>query len=71
MLLIGDGILSTLDPKRHCLLWEVGPEFCREMIGELADHPAATRLIGVAEAAFGLWLASQQQPTLADRIHLH
>jgi len=23
MLLIGDGILSLIAPKRHCLLWEV------------------------------------------------
>jgi hypothetical protein len=25
MLLIGDGILSLLEPKRHCLLWEIDP----------------------------------------------
>ena len=70
MLLIGDGILSLLAPRRHCLLWEAGPEFCRELIDQFAEHPLATRLVGAVEAAIGVWLASQQQPTLEQRIHL-
>ena len=69
MLLIGDGILSLLEPKRHCLLWEIGPEPCRELIDQFVQHPAATRLIGVAEAALGLLIASQQSPTLAKHLH--
>jgi len=66
MLLIGDGILSLLEPKRHCLLWEVGPEPCRELIDQFVQHPAATRLVGAAEAALGLWIASQQAPALRE-----
>ena len=69
MLLIGDGILSLIAPKRHCLLWEVGPELCRELIDEFAEHPAATRVVGAAEAALGIWLASHQQPMLRGRFY--
>ena len=68
MLLIGDGILCVLDPKRHCLLWETGPKPWREMIDEFAEHPAATRAFGLLEAAVGVVLATGQKPSLTDRL---
>ena len=65
LLLVGDGILSAVDPKRHCLLWEVGPELFQEAMDEFARHPAVTRVVGAAEAIVGLWLASRQEPELS------
>jgi hypothetical protein len=68
MLLIGDGLLSLLDPKRHCLLWEVGPESCRELIDEFVEHPRMTRGVGFAELVLGVLLSSEQKPKLAERL---
>ena len=68
LLLVGDGILSAVDPKRHCLLWEIGPELFRDAMDEFARHPAVTRVVGAAEAIVGLWLASRQEPELSTRI---
>jgi hypothetical protein len=61
MLLMGDGLLSALHPRRHCLLWEVGPQPCRELVDELVEHPQMTRAAGVAEFLVGFWLASRQE----------
>ena len=61
MLLIGDGLLSALRPRRHCLLWEVGPKPCRELIDEFAEHRQLTRAAGALELVVGLWLASRQE----------
>lgn len=62
MSLIGDGVLTLLDPQRHCLLWEIGPQPCREFIDEFAQHPTLTRVIGALEIVLGLWLATHQKP---------
>ncbi len=61
MLLIGDGFLSALHPRRHCLLWEVGPAPCRKLVDEFAEHPSAARAAGVVELLLGLWLACDQE----------
>ena len=47
--MIGDGLLSLVDPKRHCLLWEIGPQWCREMVDEFAEHPNIARGAGLVE----------------------
>jgi hypothetical protein len=60
LLLVGDGVLATVAPENHCLLWLRGPSGWRRMVSFFADHPALTRAIGVAEAGTGLWLASRQ-----------
>jgi uncharacterized protein YjeT (DUF2065 family) len=67
MLMIGDGLLSVVDPKRHCLLWEIGPDWCREMVDEFAEHPNAARGAGLVELVLGVLLASRQEPTLTER----
>lgn len=66
MLMVGDGLLSLINPKRHCLLWDVGPKAWRTMVDEFADHPKVTRGFGVAEVAAGLWLAAEQKPRLSE-----
>ena len=68
MLMVGDGLLSLIDPKRHCLLWETGPKVWRDFADEFAEHPQVTRGVGVAEILAGLWLASEQKPKLSELI---
>ncbi len=61
MLLIGDGLLSIFHPRRHCGLWEVGPEPCRKMVDEFVEHPEMARVAGLVELLLGLWLACEQE----------
>ena len=61
MLLVGDGILTLVQPRRHCLLWQVGPESCREMVEEFVEHPAAARSAGLGEILLGVWLARNEE----------
>lgn len=68
MLLIGDGLLSLISPRRHCLLWDIGPGPCRELIEEFADHPNLARTAGALETLLGILLASEQQPGFAKRL---
>ncbi len=72
MLLIGDGLLAVINPRRHCLLWEVGPQSCRDVIDEFADHPQMTRAVGAVELLLGVWLASEQEykRSLRERLGL-
>ena len=62
MSMIGDGVLTVLDPQRHCLLWEIGPQPCREAIDEFVKHPTMARVAGAIEIVIGVWLASHQKP---------
>lgn len=66
MLMVGDGLLSLINPKRHCLLWETGPKAWRDLADEFAEHPKVTRGLGLAEMAAGVWLASEQKPKLSE-----
>jgi hypothetical protein len=62
MALVGDGAIGLLMPERHCRLWEVGPEPCRNMIEWFVKHPAVTRVLAAVEMGLGLWVASHQTP---------
>jgi uncharacterized protein YjeT (DUF2065 family) len=57
---IGDGVVELLAPKGHSLLWEVGPQGARKLARFFADNPNYMRLLGAAQIAFGIWLASRQ-----------
>ena len=57
MLMIGEGVLTLVAPRRHSLLWEFGPEGYRRAIEAFAEHPTLSRLVAAAEAGLGLWLA--------------
>jgi hypothetical protein len=62
LMMIGDGVLAVARPREHCLVWLRGPQAWEHMIEWFADRPRLTRAVGVAETAFGLWWAFQQQP---------
>ena len=64
LILIGDGLMGLLRPRRHSLLWHVGPQLAKAVTEELADHPQTARAIYVAEVAVGVALATLQ---LSDR----
>ncbi len=55
--LVGDGVMAVLDPKRVAEVWVDGPKPWRKMMRGLSKQPNLIRVIGVAEAAFGVWLA--------------
>jgi hypothetical protein len=57
MLMIGEGVLTLIAPRRHSLLWEFGPEGYRRALEAFAEHPTLSRLVAAAEAGLGLWLA--------------
>ena len=62
LLMIGDGVLGSLKPRWHSLLWDIGPKPFRDLIENLAAHPANTRLLYALEVGVGVWLAAQQTP---------
>jgi hypothetical protein len=57
---VGDGAIALLAPREHSLLWEVGPQGVRKVARFFADNPNYMRLLGVAQIAFGTWLAFRQ-----------
>jgi hypothetical protein len=60
LILIGDGLMGLLQPKRHSLLWHFGPQLAKAVTEELAEHPNTSRAIYAAELAVGVALASFQ-----------
>jgi hypothetical protein len=57
IMMIGEGVLTLIAPRRHSLLWEFGPEGYRRAIEAFAEHPTLTRLVATAEAGLSIWLA--------------
>ena len=60
LILIGDGLMGLLRPRRHSLLWHFGPELAKAVTEELAEHPQTARAIYAGELALGIALASIQ-----------
>lgn len=59
---IGDGVVGFVAPRRHSLLWKVGPEGYQEAIRRFAERPYLVRLLAAAELGLGLMLALKQYP---------
>jgi hypothetical protein len=57
ILMIGDGVLSALRPRRHVSLWRRGPEPWRQLVAFLEERPRLTVALGAASVLAGLWLA--------------
>ncbi len=64
LILIGDGVMGFLQPRRQTLLWHCGPELARAATEELAEHPKTARIIYLAEAALGFALACCQSSAI-------
>ena len=52
--------MGLLRPRRHSLLWHVGPQLAKAVTEELADHPQTARAIYAAELALGVVIATVQ-----------
>lgn len=57
LVLIGDGLLGLVRPRRPSLLSHFGPELARAVTEELRDYPQLSRSIQLAKVAVGLVLA--------------
>ena len=56
MVLIGDGALNLIQPRRHSAIWSCGPRIYKKAARNLEQHPAATRGLGVALLALGIFV---------------
>ena len=59
MMMIGEGMIIMMQPRRHMRLWRMGPPQLRDLVLEFERRPALSTAMGAAEAALGLWLASR------------
>lgn len=55
LILIGDGVVAAVMPRRHMLRWSTGPDWYQRAMQPLVDHPAATRAVGLGEAGLAMW----------------
>jgi hypothetical protein len=62
MVMIGDALVTLVDPQRHCRLWMKGPEKWRQFVSLFVQHPGITRGLALGELALGMWLAEKQRP---------
>jgi hypothetical protein len=67
LFLIGDGLMGLLRPRRHSLLWHIGPQLAKAVTEELAEHPNTARSIYAAELALGIAVASIALSDVDDR----
>lgn len=57
MLLVGDAVLAFAMPEKRVRLWHTGPDWWEKLVTPLRERPNLVRLLSVAEAGAGLWLA--------------
>lgn len=60
IMLVGDGMIGLVAPRRHSLLWKFGPESHKRIMTDFAKRPALVRLLSAASVGVGLWLALSQ-----------
>jgi hypothetical protein len=63
MMMVGEAMVTLIDPKRHCRLWMRGPERWKQFIQLFVEHPVLTRGLALGELGLGVWLAEKQRPT--------
>lgn len=61
LLLIGDGVIAMLEPRRHTRLWSGSPGTYRKMMRPFERKPLIAQAVGVALIGFGFWIASRQK----------
>ena len=60
MVLIGDGVMALVHPKRDAHAWRKGPKVWQSLMEQLAERPILTMAIGAAQIAGGIWWALAQ-----------
>jgi hypothetical protein len=61
ILFVGDGVVAAIVPARHARRWRFGPRWSRRWMDWYAARPGVTRVLGLAEAAIGVWLATSTE----------
>jgi hypothetical protein len=61
MVLIGDGVMALIHPRKDALAWRRGPAAWQRLMTELHERPALTRVIGALQLAGGIAWALQQE----------
>ena len=60
MVLIGDGVMALVHPRRDAHAWTKGPRVWRTLMQELAKRPGLTRVIGATQVVIGVAWALRQ-----------
>ena len=60
LVMIGEGIVGLLRPRRYSLFWKIGPHWLRDTAEIFGEHREATRLMCLGEIALGLWIALRE-----------
>lgn len=60
LMMIGEGVIGLLHPRRYSLFWKIGPDWMRNSMDTLAEHREMTRLLCVGEIVAGLWLSLRE-----------
>jgi hypothetical protein len=60
LMMIGEGIIGAVIPRRHLRLWKFGPKKYQKFIDASARRPNLMRIASAAEAGLGLWWAMRQ-----------
>jgi len=61
MVLIGDGVMAVVHPRRDTEAWSTGPDWWKSLMESLHDRPGLTRAIGVGQIAAGIWWALTEE----------
>lgn len=61
LVIIGDSVLTAVDPERHIGLWRRGPDAWRQSMDAFIERPGMTRVLGIVFLALGVWLAESQK----------
>lgn len=62
MIMVGDALVTLVDPERHIRLWMKGPDPLRGFMNSFLKRPWLTRGLALAELGAGIWLAERQDP---------
>ena len=65
-LLIGDGVLALIRPRRHSRLWKSGPKPYADFMDTLAERPDMARAVASVQIVLGLCLALSQHSTAEE-----
>ncbi len=57
VLMVGDGVLAVIAPRRRIRRWLLGPVWWRDFIGWFERRPTLSRFLGLLTAAVGLLIA--------------
>jgi hypothetical protein len=71
ILMIGDGFLTAIQPRRHVLLWKGGPRFWRDFMKAFLRRPGLTQVLGATAVGLGLWLARVSNLVSIDFVTVH